>query len=48
MLIVSDDVDELRPCDRILVMFRGRIVRSLGREWQDAELVAAMEGLADA
>ena len=31
VLIVSDDLDELRPCDRVLVMFRGRIVRSIDR-----------------
>jgi simple sugar transport system ATP-binding protein len=43
ILIVSDDLDELRPCDRVLVMFRGRMVRSIDSGWQDHELVAAME-----
>jgi simple sugar transport system ATP-binding protein len=47
VLIVSDDLDELRPCDRVLVMFRGRIVRTIDRGWQDRDLVAAMEGVAD-
>jgi simple sugar transport system ATP-binding protein len=47
VLIVSDDLDELRPCDRILVMFRGRIVKTIDGEWQDRDLVAAMEGVSD-
>ena len=47
ILIVSDDLDELRPCDRVLVMFRGQIVQSMDSGWQDHELVAAMEGVSN-
>jgi simple sugar transport system ATP-binding protein len=47
VLIVSDELDELRPCDRVLVMFRGRLVRSLASGWADRDLVAAMEGVLD-
>jgi simple sugar transport system ATP-binding protein len=47
VLVVSDDLDELRPCDRIFVMFRGRVVRMIERGWQDRDLVAAMEGVSD-
>jgi simple sugar transport system ATP-binding protein len=47
VLVVSDDLDDLRPCDRILVMFRGRVVRSIESGWEDHELVAAMEGVLD-
>jgi simple sugar transport system ATP-binding protein len=47
VLIVSDDLDELRPCDRVLVMFRGRVVQTIARGWQDRDLVAAMEGVSD-
>jgi simple sugar transport system ATP-binding protein len=47
VLVVSDDLDDLRPCDRVLVMFRGRVVRSIEVGWQDHELVAAMEGVLD-
>jgi simple sugar transport system ATP-binding protein len=47
VLVVSDDLDELRPCDRVLVMFHGRLVRQIEPGWQDGELVAAMEGMAD-
>jgi simple sugar transport system ATP-binding protein len=44
-LIVSDELDDLRVCDRVLVMFAGRIVRELPRGWRDNEMVAAMEGI---
>jgi simple sugar transport system ATP-binding protein len=46
VLIVSDDLDELVACDRILVIFRGRLVAEFGTEWRDHELVAAIEGVA--
>jgi simple sugar transport system ATP-binding protein len=45
VLIVSDELDDLRSCDRVLVMFQGRIVRELASGWRDNELVAAMEGM---
>jgi simple sugar transport system ATP-binding protein len=45
VLIVSDELDDLRGCDRVLVMFQGRIVRELASGWRDNDLVAAMEGM---
>jgi simple sugar transport system ATP-binding protein len=45
VLIVSDDVDDLRPCDRVLVMFRGTVTDEKPRGWSDRSLVAAMEGV---
>ncbi|WBB67929.1 sugar ABC transporter ATP-binding protein [Micromonospora sp. WMMD812] len=45
VLIVSDELDDLRSCDRVLVMFHGRVVREVPRGWTDAELVAAVEGV---
>ena len=45
VLIVSDELDDLRGCDRVLVMFQGRIVRELPSGWRDQDLVAAMEGM---
>jgi simple sugar transport system ATP-binding protein len=45
VLVASDDLDDLRDCDRVLVMFHGRVVRELPRGWADAELVAAVEGV---
>ncbi len=47
-LVVSDDLEELRTCDRVLVMFRGRLVREMSSRWNDHEMVAAMEGVLDA
>jgi simple sugar transport system ATP-binding protein len=45
VLIVSDDLDELVGCDRVLVIFRGQLVAEFGAGWQDHELVAAIEGV---
>lgn len=45
-LIVSDELDDLRACDRVLAMFHGRVVAEFGRGWSDEQLVAAMEGMA--
>ena len=45
VLIVSDDLDDLRPADRVLVLFKGRVVLTAERGWSDHELIAAMEGV---
>ena len=45
VLVVSDELDDLRVCDRVVVMFRGTVVGGYPRGWSDAELVAAMEGV---
>ncbi|WP_329466927.1 sugar ABC transporter ATP-binding protein [Streptomyces sp. NBC_01431] len=45
VLIASDELDDLRMCDRILVMFQGRVTTEMARGWHDHDLVAAMEGV---
>ncbi|MFD7660214.1 sugar ABC transporter ATP-binding protein [Actinosynnema sp. NPDC059797] len=45
VLIASDELDDLRVCDRVLVVFRGRVVTEAGRDRHDYRLVAAMEGV---
>lgn len=45
VLVVSDELDDLRICDRVLVMFHGRIVRDLPQGWTDQQLVAEIEGV---
>ncbi|WP_411144155.1 sugar ABC transporter ATP-binding protein [Streptomyces sp. x-80] len=45
-VIVSDELDDLRVCDRVLAVFHGRVVAEFGSGWSDHELVAAMEGMA--
>jgi simple sugar transport system ATP-binding protein len=45
VLIVSDELDDLRACDRVLVMFQGRVAGEYPRGWRDNDLVAAMEGV---
>ncbi|MDX2678375.1 sugar ABC transporter ATP-binding protein [Streptomyces sp. NY05-11A] len=44
-LIVSDELDDLRACDRVVVMFHGRAVAEFTRGWKDEYVVAAMEGV---
>ncbi|MDN3270157.1 sugar ABC transporter ATP-binding protein [Streptomyces sp. MA15] len=45
VLIASDELDDLRMCDRVLVMFQGRVTKEYARGWHDHDLVAAMEGV---
>lgn len=45
VLMIADELDELSICDRVLVMFGGRVVKEFGSDWVDHELVAAMEGV---
>ncbi|MFF0726990.1 sugar ABC transporter ATP-binding protein [Streptomyces sp. NPDC004134] len=44
-VIVSDELDDLRVCDRVLALFHGRVVAEFAGGWTDRELVAAMEGI---
>jgi simple sugar transport system ATP-binding protein len=43
--VASDELDDLRVCDRVLVMFQGRVTAEIGRGWHDHDLVAAVEGM---
>jgi simple sugar transport system ATP-binding protein len=46
VLLVSDDLDELRICTRVLVVRRGAIVKELREPpWDRHELISAAEGL---
>jgi simple sugar transport system ATP-binding protein len=46
VLLVSDDLDELRICTRVLVVRRGEVVRELREPpWDRLELISAAEGL---
>jgi len=44
--VISDDLDELTICDRVLVVFKGRLTAAFDAGWQDRDLVAAIEGVA--
>ncbi|MFD9428619.1 MULTISPECIES: sugar ABC transporter ATP-binding protein [unclassified Streptomyces] len=46
-VIISDELDDLRVCDRVLALFHGRVVASFASGWTDGELVAAMEGVGE-
>ena len=45
VLVVSDDLDELVVCDRVLVIFKGRLTAEFPAGWRDEDLVAAIEGV---
>lgn len=46
VLLVSDDLDDLRICTRLLAMVRGQVVREFRQPpWDRHELIAAVEGL---
>lgn len=44
-LIVSDELDDLKVCDRVVVMFHGRVVAEFDHGWKDEVVVAAIEGV---
>ncbi|TXS47357.1 sugar ABC transporter ATP-binding protein [Streptomyces sp. OR43] len=46
-VIISDELDDLRVCDRVLALFHGRVVETFASGWADGELVAAMEGVGE-
>ncbi len=46
VLLVSDDLEDLRICTRLLVMVKGRLVKEYRQPpWDRHELIAAVEGL---
>jgi simple sugar transport system ATP-binding protein len=45
VLVITDDLDDLRYCHRVLVMFRGALAAEVGGAWDDATVVAEMEGV---
>ena len=45
VLVVSDELDDLRTCDRVIVLFQGHRVGEFAAGWTDNDLVAAMEGV---
>lgn len=45
VLVVSDDLDELSVCDRVAVIFKGRLTEEFAAGWDSEKLVAAIEGV---
>jgi simple sugar transport system ATP-binding protein len=45
VLVVSDELDDLRHCDRVLVLFHGRVTAEYPAGWHDHELIASIEGV---
>src|SRR5439155_104606 len=48
VLLVSDDLDDLHICTRLLIMVKGRLVKEYRESpWDHHEVIAAVEGFAD-
>ncbi len=45
VLIISDELDELSVCDRVRVIFKGRLTAEFAMGWTSEALVAAIEGI---
>jgi simple sugar transport system ATP-binding protein len=45
VLVVSGEIEDLKPCDRVLVMRHGAIVAEHPAGWSDNALVASIEGI---
>ncbi|MBN3767245.1 sugar ABC transporter ATP-binding protein [Burkholderia sp. Ac-20365] len=45
VIVASGELDDLRVCDRVLVMFRGRIAAEFPAGWEDNDLIASVEGV---
>ncbi len=45
ILVVSGELEDLRTCDRVLVMRHGKVVSEHKAGWSDNALVAAIEGI---
>jgi simple sugar transport system ATP-binding protein len=45
VLVVSGELEDLKPCDRVLVMRHGAIVAEHPAGWSDNALVASIEGI---
>jgi simple sugar transport system ATP-binding protein len=48
VLIISDELEELSVCDRVLVIFKGRLTAEFAAGWESEALVGAIEGIEDA
>lgn len=45
ILVVSGELEDLRTCDRVLIMRHGRVVAEHKAGWSDNALVASIEGI---
>jgi len=45
VLLSSGELDDLRVCDRVLVMHRGTIAAEFERGWREADMIASIEGV---
>lgn len=45
ILVSSTEIEDLRECDQVHVMLHGKVVASFEAGWNEADIIASMEGL---
>jgi simple sugar transport system ATP-binding protein len=45
VVLITEDVEDLEPCQRVHVLFRGDMTSSYQKGWIESDLIAAIEGL---
>jgi len=45
VLLVTDELEEYERCDRVLVLFEGKVSKQFHGTWDQSELLAAIEGV---
>ena len=46
VVLVTDELEEYERCDRVVVLFQGKITKTFTGNWEQSELLAAIEGVA--
>jgi simple sugar transport system ATP-binding protein len=45
VVLVTDELEEYERCDRVVVLYQGKITKTFTGNWEQSELLAAMEGV---
>jgi simple sugar transport system ATP-binding protein len=45
VVLVTDELDEYERCDRVIVLFEGKVTQGFEGSWEQSELLAAIEGV---
>jgi ABC-type sugar transport system ATPase subunit len=45
VVLVTDELEEYERCDRVIVLFEGKVTQGFEGSWEQSELLAAIEGV---
>ena len=45
VILVTDELEDYERCDRVVVLFQGKITKTFTGNWKQSELLAAIEGV---